>query len=114
MSIGMSYKEYWDESPMIARDYYKAEQLRIENQNTMAWLQGVYIHEAFEVGLANFGQSLANKHGKNIQYRDKPIRITPKTVKEIKQEQEEARAKYIASLKAWQESFERRGEKNNE
>lgn len=103
----MSYDEYWNGSPMIAQDYYKAEQLRIESQNSMMWLQGLYIYEAFEVGLANFGQSLFGKQKKRHTYRDKPIRVTPKSVKEIEQERKIARAKYIESLKAWQQSFER-------
>lgn len=103
----MTYEQFYYGDPHLTRAYYKADKLRIESKNTLEWLQGLYIYEAFTVGLANFSAGLAGKQSK-AEYRKEPIRITPKTEKEIEEEKRQELEKYIESLKQFQRDFERR------
>ena len=96
----MSYEQFYYGDACIARAYHKAEQLRIENQNTFEWLQGIYFYEAISKALANFSAGLAGKKPKE-EYRDKPIRITPKTESEKREEERKWLESYIESLKQY-------------
>ena len=44
--MGMTYEQYWDGEVSAHRAYRKAKELRISEQNRMAWLQGIYVYEA--------------------------------------------------------------------
>lgn len=44
--IGMSYDQYWNDDPMLVRDYTKADRLRQKRFDEQCWLQGAYIYEA--------------------------------------------------------------------
>lgn len=107
LSIGMTYEQFYNDDPLLVRAYHKAEKLRTENKNTFEWLQGLYFYEALTVGLSKFSAGLAGKQSK-AEYRKEPIRITPKTEKEIKEEKRKALEAYIESLKQFQRDFDRR------
>jgi hypothetical protein len=113
LTYGMSYEQFWNGEPWIARSYYKAEQIKTENNSANAWLQGLYFYDALCVSLSNFSKGLAGKQGK-AEYRKEPIRITPKTESEKKAEERKALDAYIESLKQYQADWERaHKEKNN-
>ena len=42
----MSYAQFWDEDPYIARDYRLAHKIKLDEANQMAWLQGAYVYQA--------------------------------------------------------------------
>ena len=85
----MSPTQYWDDSPYLAVAYRKAHRLRRETLNEQAWLQGVYVCDAFAVCLAN---AFAKRGAKKMEYIEKPIDIFPLTESEKKRrEQEENR-----------------------
>lgn len=46
LAMGMTYEQYWDGEVSAHRAYRKAKELRISEQNRMAWLQGIYVYEA--------------------------------------------------------------------
>ena len=50
MSIGMTYKEFWEDDVMLAKTYLKAYKLKEERESEKmkwtVWLQGLYIFEA--------------------------------------------------------------------
>lgn len=50
MNIGMTYKEFWEEDPTIAKDYLKAFKIKqkneIRNKEWEIWKQGMYVYEA--------------------------------------------------------------------
>lgn len=46
LSIGMSREEFWDMDCTLAVAYREAYNLRLEQQNHAAWLQGMYFYEA--------------------------------------------------------------------
>lgn len=94
--MGMTWEQYWDEPPRLAVAYRKAYKLRREMENEQAWLQGLYVYDAFAVVLANaFG-----KHGSSKQYLEQPIDIFPLTESQKKQREREEKEKMIKTLEA--------------
>ena len=108
----MSYQEYYEGDPRLVRVFQEAERLRIENQSKLMWVQGFYFYNAISAGLANFGAGFAGKKGK-AEYIKEPIRLTPKTEKEIEEEKRKKLEAYIADLKKFQTAFNRRKENND-
>lgn len=97
--MGMTWTQFWDEEPEIAVAYRKAYKLRRELDNENAWLQGLYVYDAFAVVLSNaFGKRGSTKH----QYLEKPIDIFPLTESEKKRREQEEREKMMNALKAMQ------------
>ena len=46
MSYGMSYDEFWKESPYRAKFYREAHELKLKQKDELMWVQGMYIYEA--------------------------------------------------------------------
>lgn len=46
MSYGMSYDEYWYESPYRVKFYREAYELKQKQKDEQMWVQGMYIYEA--------------------------------------------------------------------
>ena len=88
--MGMTPKQYWDESPYLAVAYRKAYRLRRETQNEQAWLQGFYVFDAFAVCLAN---AFSKRGAKRVEYLEKPIDIFPLTEAEKKRREQEENKK---------------------
>lgn len=88
--MGMSYEQYWDEPPILAVAYRNAFKIRRELDNEMAWLQGLYVYDAFAVCLANV---FAKRGSKKQNYIEKPIDIFPLTEAEKKRREQEEYAK---------------------
>lgn len=101
----MSENEFWERSPYLAKEYYKAHLLKIEQRNQELWMQGLYNFAAYSTALKNL--NLDGKKRKPEKYLEKPIRITPLSDREKRIERENARQKIIESLTAWQKSWER-------
>lgn len=104
----MTHDQFWDDDPWLVDVFRRAHNLKIEARNQELWLQGLYIHNAFDVVMANFGRGLSGKKsGKEHTYIEKPIRITPYTDAEKKQKEKEERRKVIAHFTKLQKQFER-------
>ena len=95
--MGMSYEQYWDESPYLVVAYRKAYRLRRETENEQAWLQGLYVLDAFAVVMANV---FAKRGSKRQEYLERPIDIYPLTEREKKRRQAEENAKMQAAMEA--------------
>lgn len=94
--MGMTEQQYWDESPRLAAAYRDAYRLRREAQNEMAWVQGLYIYDAFAVCLSNaFSKSGAKKQN----YIERPIDIYPPTEEEKKRREREEYKKMENAMK---------------
>lgn len=105
----MSHDQYWNDDPWIAEVFRKAHNLKVEMRNQELWLQGLYIHNAFAVVIANFSRGLSGKKGgKQEKYIDKPIRITPLSEIEKRQKVKEERRRVIQYFTNFQKSFERK------
>ena len=95
--MGMSMKEYWEESPFLAVVYRKAYRLKRETENEQAWLQGLYIYDAFAVCLANV---FAKRGAKKLNYMEKPVDIFPLTEREKKRREAEEVIKMQRAMEA--------------
>lgn len=95
MAIGVPPKAFWDGYTEDLPIYVRANELSIERRNQEMWLQGVYIHEAFAVVLAN---AFGRKGAKKQEYPKEPHRITPYTGAEKKTLAEKERQKAISAF----------------
>ena len=87
LSIGMTYEQFWDGDPMLAKYYRQAEEIKIERKNQELWLQGLYIYEAL-CDASPLLQAMAKKGTKARPYTEQPYPITERQRREkIKNEE---------------------------
>lgn len=67
----MTSKEYWEGDSSLVKYYRKAHKLSIETQNYNAWLQGMYIYEAF-CDVSPILNAFAKSGTKPLPYPQKP------------------------------------------
>ena len=101
LSYGVPYDVFMASTPMKMKPYDLAYEMKLEQQDYLAWLQGIYIRKAFSdiIGAA-FSK---NSSGEKFAYFDKPIlaealedaRLTPE------ERQQKELAKMLASEEAW-------------
>lgn len=103
LAIGMSYAEYWAGDSSLARYYRKAYQIKQDEINNTAWLQGLYIYDAVSTALYN---SLRGKNTRAREYQKQPFDFNKH---KEKTEAEKAREVEIEQQKAaaWMENFVR-------
>ena len=77
--MGMTPTEYWDGSPFLTVAYRKAYRLKRKVDNEHAWLQGLYVMDAFAVCVGN---AFSKRGSKKLTYIEKPIDIFPLTDEE--------------------------------
>lgn len=95
--MGMTPYQYWEESPYLAVAYRKAYRLKREADNEQAWLQGLYVLDAFAVCLAN---AFAKRGAKKQTYLEHPIDIFPLTEREKKRREAEEYAKMQRAMES--------------
>ena len=95
--MGMTYDQFWDGSPSLVIAYRDAYKLQRERENEMAWLQGLYIHDAFSAALAN---AFSKRGAKKRTYIEKPIDIFPLTEREKKRREAEQNEKMQKAMEA--------------
>ena len=91
MAIGMTYEQFWDGDPMLAKYYREAEEIRTERKNQELWLQGMYIYEAL-CDVAPVLHSFAKRGTKPAKYSESPYPITEKQRRKIEEEKEKKMA----------------------
>ena len=105
LAIGMSYAEYWEGDPKLTQYYRKAYQIKQEEINNNAWLQGMYIYDAVSTALHNALRGFGKNKPPVKDYAKQPYEMKNKVkteaekAKEIKIEQDKAAA--------WMENFVR-------
>lgn len=95
--MGMTYEQYWDMSPYLVIAYRKAYKLKREIANEQAWLQGLYVYDAFAVCMAN---AFAKRGAKKENYLEKPVDIFPLTDAEKERREHEERDKMQQAMEA--------------
>lgn len=106
--MGMSYEQFWEGPPSLAIAYRKAYKLKLEIDNEKAWLQGLYVYDAFAVCLAN----VFRKKGSQVKsYLEKPIDIFPLTEREKKRREAEELAKMQKAMEAMARQQRKRKQK---
>lgn len=84
--MGMTYEQYWEQDPWIAKYYREAYEVRRDAENANAWWNGMYTFTAICTALSNI--HLDGKHHKINEYPKEPFRIREKSEEEIKKEQD--------------------------
>ena len=87
----MTYKQFWEDDPMLAKYYRKADELRTDRKNQELWLQGLYVYEAI-CDIAPILQMGAKRGTKAQPYPDRPYAITEKQRKREAEEREKQNA----------------------
>ena len=107
MNIGMTYKEFWEDDPTIAKTYIEAFKLKqktkIKNKEWEMWKQGVYVYEAL-IDVSPILHAFS-KAKKPLPYPEKPLGIEllddKKTQEEKEKEQENERLKATVFFNNW-------------
>lgn len=92
MMYGMSYEQFWEGEPIIAKHFYEYHKLMNKKRNEEMWVNGLYTLDALQVALNN----AFDKH--KIKYNNKPLDIYPKTQVEQEMEKAEKTNKFIKWL----------------
>lgn len=95
--MGMTYEQFWEQSPYLAVAYRKAFKLKREIANEQAWLQGLYVYDAFAVCMAN---AFSKRGAKKENYLEKPVDIFPLTDSEKERREQEERDKMQKAMEA--------------
>ena len=105
LAIGMSFAEYWEGDPKLAQYYRKAYQIKQEEINNAAGLQGVYIYDAVSTALHNALRGMGKTKPPVRDYAKQPyefknkVKTEAEKAEEVKTEQKKAAA--------WMENFVR-------
>ncbi len=70
----MTYEQYYDGEGSLAKAYREAYQMRVEDQNTMMWLQGMYVYHAISDFVQFYNPFVKNP--KAADYMDMPIPLS--------------------------------------
>lgn len=89
MVYGMTYGQFWDGDVSAHKAFRKAEKLRRQKNNEMAWLQGAYFYEALCSSASLFR---GMKPTRPQKYRTEPYDISAENKQ--KREEKEAKARY--------------------
>ena len=105
LAIGMSYAEYWEGDVKLAQYYRKAYNIKQDEINNNAWLQGMYIYDAVSTALYNALRGMGKSHPPAKDYAKQPYELKNK----VKSEAEKAKEIEIEQEKAaaWMENFVR-------
>jgi hypothetical protein len=71
----MTPEQYWDDDPMLAKYYRKADELSRKRRNEELWLQGMYFYEAL-CDVAPVLHAFAKRGTKPTPYPDHPYALT--------------------------------------
>ena len=92
MSYGMTYDEYWKESPYRAKFYREAHELKVKQNDEQMWVQGMYIYEAL-CEVSPILHAFSKSGTKPLPYAQRPYLYGVKTESEKDKERKEAEEK---------------------
>lgn len=102
MAMGMSYDDYWNGDPYMARFYREAFKQKVRNENTMLHVQAQYIYEVLGC-MASLYDPFA-KRRKPEKFRDHPYDLFPEDAEATQERLERERYESIRErLKAFAE-----------
>lgn len=114
LSIGMTYKQYWEEDCILVKYYREADKLKRESANQAAWLQGMYFYDAL-IRVSPVLAAFAPKGTKPIAYMNEPYPISKNDIVEAERKQaEREKAEIKAKMEAFVVSNNKRFEKGSE
>ena len=115
MSYGMSYDEFWKESPYRAKFYREAHELKLKQKDELMWVQGMYIYEAL-CEVSPVLHAFSKKGTKPLPYSDKPYlsKVNNKVTK-VEREKQIENERLIAQIhfQNWARNTKKMFEKEN-
>lgn len=120
LAMGMSYEQFWDGEADMVISYRKAYELRQQEINNNAWLNGLYIWRALQ-SAPLFVNGFVPKGARIEPYLDKPINFAPPERKnkkrlserEVKKQQAISHVEQLAARFNAQFARKRQTEKDN-
>ena len=76
LSIGMTWSQFWEQDVKIAEQFRKADELKKERDNLMAWLYGRYVYDALCEASPLFRFSMKGGRTEPMPYNSEPYPIT--------------------------------------
>lgn len=104
--MGMPSTEYWDGDPWLVKAYREAYKIKQDEQNTLAWLQGMYNYIGVATALNN---GFSNKKEK---YPERPFDLHQEE-KAQEETPEEIRERYYQRFKQMEELWKAQHERND-
>lgn len=99
MSLGMSYKDYWEgdnRAPIfLIKAYNERRRREMEDNNFKAWLNGMYNMRGYAVVLAN---AFSEKGSDPAEYPDKPFALFGSEKSQQDEQQERERAEIAVEI----------------
>lgn len=103
--MGMTFDEFYEGKPWLAKAYRDAYKKRLEEQNTMLWIQGMYVYHSIGDYIQFYNPFVKNPKAQD--YINKPIPINEKIrEKQELQEMDEQIAKFKAKTDLFNKQFE--------
>lgn len=115
MSYGMTYDEYWKESPYRAKFYREAHEMQVKQKDEEMWVQGMYIYEAL-CEVSPVLHAFSKSGTKPLPYSKKPYLATienNKTEEDKKQQIENERLIAQIHFQNWARNTKKMFEKKN-
>lgn len=110
MAMGMSYDDYWNGDPYMAKYYREAHKQRVKNENSMLYLQAQYFYEV--MGCMASLYDPFGKRRKAEKFRDRPYDLFPEDVEATREREERERYESMRErLKAFAESHNKQMKK---
>ena len=116
MSYGMSYDEFWYDSPYRAKFYREMKQIQIRQKDEELWLQGVYIYDAL-CRVSPILHAFSKSGTKPLPYLEQPFSYgneAEKTKAQKEKEAENERLKAQIQFKMWARAVAKKFEKKEE
>ena len=105
--MGMTAEQFWEQDCSLVTAYRKAYEIKLESQNYIAWLQGMYIYEAL-CDVSPVLHAYAKAGTKPRPYANKPYEFHVETKKNGKVSEETGRKlteQGLAKMQAYAEMF---------
>lgn len=110
MAIGMSYDEFWNGEPEMAKYYREANALRQKEKDYDLWLQGRYIYDAL-CAVSPILHAFAKNGTEPADYLKEPY---PRTMKDFKAMQERQMKENIENFRMFVNAKNEERRRNNE
>lgn len=94
MAIGMTYEEYWNGPPELAKYYRESYKVKRDMDNQKLWLQGLYFYTAL-CDVSPVLNAFAKSGTKPIEYIKRPIDLDEKHAQKTKEENEKEKMNAI-------------------
>jgi hypothetical protein len=90
LAMGMTYEQFWEDDPAIAKAYRRADEIRRRRMNEELWLAGIYVADALSATVGNMFTK-----GQKFQYPAEPKPITRDEIEERKEREQRQRMERI-------------------